>query len=131
MVEFHRKVKTIHKDGQAQYGKYATLQSVLAAITPALCDCGLFVSQQLTTTDTLLTVLRHVGGECIESETPLQVSTGKNLLHSWGGAVTYQRRYALLAILGMAAGIDDDDGQSAGIVKMPKTSVTSNDDDFL
>lgn len=33
---------------------------------------------------------------------------GKNPLHSWGASVTYSRRYALLAILGLAADVDTD-----------------------
>jgi hypothetical protein len=127
LCQFHGLVKTIHKDGQAQYGKYATLQAVLAAVTPALCESGLVVTQQATPSGTLLTVLRHVSGERIESEVPLVIGASKNALHGWGGAITYQRRYMLLAILGLAAGIEDDDGASAGGARLQQQSATNDD----
>ncbi len=58
----------------------------------------------------LVTTLRHVGGETVEGRYPLLIPTMTDP-QKFGGAVTYARRYSLLAILCCAA--DDDDAQDA------------------
>lgn len=129
LCEFQRKVETIHKLSNAQYGLYADLQTVLQAITPALCECGLVITQTLDG-ESLITVVHHISGEEIRSQMPLLLGDGRNVLHTWGGAVTYQRRYAILAILSLAAGINDDDGQSGTVAKIQKVSPTFEDELF-
>lgn len=129
LCEFQQKVKTIHKLSNAQYGLYADLQTVLEAITPALCECGLVITQ-IFDGDVLITILQHTSGEEIRSQAPLLLGDGRNTLHVWGGAVTYQRRYAILAILSLAAGINDDDGQSGTVAKIQKVSPTFEDELF-
>jgi hypothetical protein len=120
LVEFHKKVRTIHESSKAQYGTYADLSTVLAEILPKLAEQGIRLSQSFRpwgedgTSMILVTSLKHVTGEEERSELPLIAarSSKGNPLHDWGGAVTYQRRYAILSILGLAAGIPDDDGDS-------------------
>lgn len=129
LCDFHSKVSTIHKLTKAQYGLFADLQTVLSAVTPALCECGLAVTQTFNGGD-LITTLHHTSGETVTSSAPLITEGGRNPLHAWGGAVTYQRRYAILAILNLAAGIEDDDGQSATQSRVQKASPTSNDEFF-
>ena len=131
LCAFQLKAQPIHKESRAQYGLYADLQTVLATITPALAECGLAITQTFAT-DTegrplLRTTLRHTSGESETSVVPLVITEGRNPLHMWGGAVTYQRRYAILAILNMAAGIEDDDGDIAG-TKMAKPASRVTDD---
>jgi hypothetical protein len=133
MCDFHTKVETIHKLSKAQYGQYADLQTVLGVVTPALSECGLAITQTFGISEgytLLITTLRHISGELVMSEVPLIAEGGRNALHSWGGAVTYQRRYAILAILNLAAGIEDDDGDSAPSIRIQKTSPF-NSDEFL
>jgi hypothetical protein len=132
LCAFHEKVQPIHKDAKGQHSKYATLQAVLAAISPTLSECGLTISSTFTTDTTgrtlLCTHLRHKSGESISSSVPLVVEGGgRNPLHTWGGAVTYQRRYALLAILNLAAGIDDDDADSLGSVTTRSKPAAADD----
>jgi len=114
---FYSDVNTIHKDSKGNFGKYADLATVLSAVNPALAKNGLAVTQTFSVTEAgdqlLVTTLLHKSGESIVSKLPLVISKGRNPLHDWGGATTYQRRYALLAILNLAAGIEDDDGDSA------------------
>ena len=129
LCKFQADVGPIHKDAAGQHSKYATLQSVLATISPVLSKHGLVVTQTFDGGD-LITTLHHISGETVTSTVPLIADGGRNPLHSWGGAVTYQRRYAILAILSLAAGIEDDDGQSATPAKMQKASTTSKDDFF-
>jgi hypothetical protein len=117
LCAFHRDVSTIHKEAHAQYGKYADLTAVLSTVLPALSKNGLAVVQTFEpagdTEQVLVTSLLHTSGERIESKLPLVVPKGRNPLHDWGGATTYSRRYALLAILSLSAGIEDDDGNHA------------------
>ena len=116
LAKFHKAVGTIHKSSKAQYGAFASLADVLSAISAPLSDAGLAVTQTFIPTEgcTLLrTTLRHTSGETVDSDVPLITVNGRNALHDWGGAVTYQRRFSLLAALNLAAGIEDDDGDSA------------------
>ena len=116
LASFHKSVGTIHKSSRAQYGNFASLADVLSAIATPLADAGLAVTQTFIPAEgsTLLrTTLRHTSGETVESDAPLITVSGRNALHDWGGAVTYMRRFSLLAILNLAAGIEDDDGDSA------------------
>lgn len=120
LVAFHQSVGTIHENSKAQYGSYADLPAVLAEILPKLAAQGIRLSQTFHTWGEdgsgmiLRTSLKHISGEEEVSDLPLirASSSRGNPLHDWGGAVTYQRRYAILSILGLAAGISDDDGDA-------------------
>lgn len=133
LCAFQQEVAPIHKDSTGQHSKYASLQAVLAAITPALSKAGLAITQTFATDTSgrtlLRTTLRHISGESDTSVVPLVLADGRNPLHVWGGAVTYQRRYAILAILNLAAGIEDDDGDTAGSRVARPTSRAA--DDFI
>jgi len=98
---------------------YATLEGVLSVVNPVLAANGLSVNQIFDYTEDgrtiIKTCLNHVSGEdpviscALYPETP----SNKNKLHDWGGNCTYIRRYTLLAILGICAGIEDTDGNHA------------------
>ena len=115
--QFLKDVGTIHKEAKAQYGKFADLAGILSVVNPKLVKNGLSVHQTFRFTDSnqqvLITHLNHVSGECISSEVLMPINQGRNPLHDWGGAVSYCRRYSLLAILGLQAGIEEDDGDHA------------------
>jgi len=114
--QFLKDVGTIHKESKAQYGVFADLAGVLGVINPHLSKNGLSVHQTFRFTDNnqhvLVTYLNHTSGEQLTSEILMPVNQGRNSLHDFGGACTYCRRYSLLAILGLQAGIEDDDGDS-------------------
>lgn len=115
--QFLKDVGTIHKEAKAQYGKFADLAGILSVVNPKLVKNGLSVHQTFRFTDSyqqvLITHLHHVSGECLTSEVLMPINQGRNPLHDWGGAVSYCRRYSLLAILGLQAGIEEDDGDHA------------------
>lgn len=120
LAAFHQTVGTIEKSARAQYGNFADLSTVLSAITPALSKHGLALVQTFEVQDDqdiLVTALYHTSGELIDSRVRLVRVEGaggrQNPLHLWGGSVTYQRRYAALALVGLAAGMEDDDGDIA------------------
>lgn len=92
--------------------KYADLASVQAACLPALNAHGIAVMQPPVEIDGqryVKTVLAHESGEREECLVPLIVA--KNDMQGYGSAVTYARRYGLMAMAGVAP--DDDDGNAA------------------
>lgn len=92
---------------------YATLDAVWDAVRGPLTSNGLAVVQTVQPHQAswvLLTTLYHTSGQWISGITPLLLDkqTGQGL----GSAMTYSRRYALMAICGVAPA-DDDDGNAA------------------
>ena len=94
---------------------YSSLAGIIRLTTPVLAANGLAVSQTFDSTedgrDVLVTHLRHTSGEAIISHLPLRI--GKNDMQSLGSAISYARRYSLMAILNIATTHDDDDGNAA------------------
>ena len=93
--------------------KYASLAAVRDATIPILAKHGLSVTQ-LPICDNgqagCETVLMHSSGEYISNT--LMLFVDKPTAHGVGSALTYARRYALMAICGVV-GDDDDDGNAA------------------
>jgi len=122
LCAFHKEVGTIHKDARAQYGAFADLAGVLSTVQPPLAKNGLTISQTFMPSEgfdpILVTTLRHVSGESIESHLPMVVNKGRNALHDWGASCTYLRRYALLSMLCLVADVDTD----GAFVEPPKES---------
>lgn len=89
--------------------KYATLESVIDATRDALAKNELCVIQAPgVMTGNLLTMttrLMHSSGEWIEAE--YQIPLAKADPQASGSAITYARRYALMALLNVPA-VDDD-----------------------
>lgn len=68
----------------------------------------------------ILTRLVHESGEWIENELSIPAVLGKTPAQVIGSTITYGRRYARMAILGIAA--EDDDGNVASNIDGPTTS---------
>ncbi len=107
LIQFHKDVDKIEKNARANYGKFADLANVLSTVTPALLKNDLVLTQEFLQ-DSLTTTLRHVSGETIISVCDLILSEGRNKTQEWGKAVTYQRRYAIVSLLGLVADMDMD-----------------------
>ena len=107
LIQFHKDVDKIEKNARANYGKFADLANVLSTVTPALLKNDLVLVQEFDG-DKLYTVLRHISGEFISSGCNLIISEGRNKTQEWGKAVTYQRRYAIVSLLGLVADMDMD-----------------------
>ena len=112
LVSFHKTVPAIGKTANAQYGKFADLETVLSTVTPHLIKNGLVVSQTFEPSEgvdpILVTKLLHVSGAELVSRLPMIIGKGRNALHDFGGSCTYLKRYALLALLGLTADMDMD-----------------------
>ena len=115
-------IENVSKDKQGYGYKYADLASCLAALKKPLADNGLSVSQLVNQDkdgkQLLVTLLIHESGQwlksilCIESvivKNKKGEVTG-NSLQQLGAGLTYARRYALSAIVGLTQ--EDDDAQS-------------------
>ena len=131
LCKFIQQVGTIEEKDTAQYGKFADLSTVLSTVNPALAANGLAVVHTTKVVDSkniLITNLLHISGESITSEMFLPVNTGGkgNPMHQEGGAITYCRRYSLLAILGLNAGIPDNDGDFANPTIDKVTPINKN-----
>lgn len=100
--------RTVSIPNRPEYS-YATLGAVLDSVRHQLANNGLWPSQILTEKDGrpyLRTVLLHSSGQWLASEMPLIMQGQGN--QALGSAITYLRRYALCALLGVASEEDDD-----------------------
>lgn len=93
--------------------KYADLGACLEAVEDALLANGIALYQETfddTTGVTVETVLLHESGEALRCG-KLHVPAPKQDPQGYGSALTYARRYSLMAACGIAP--EDDDGNAA------------------
>ena len=91
---------------------YADLTSVWNACKKPLTDNGLAVFQTIENGGEkiyLVTTLAHVSGQWMRSYMPVMMT--KQDPQGFGSAITYSRRYALSAMVGVCP--EDDDGETA------------------
>jgi hypothetical protein len=124
------KIKGAAKDTANPFfkSKYADLASVWDACRDQLSAHGLSVIQ--TTEDspdgaTVITTLSHSSGEWIRGR--LTLKPVKNDPQGVGSAITYARRYALAAIVGVAPEDDDGEAASGRTTRTPKQTFSVND----
>jgi hypothetical protein len=101
------------KTNPAFRSKYADLSSVVDAVKPALAEHGLWFRQITHPADggvCVETVIHHSSGESLACG-PLFVPASKQDAQGFGSALTYCRRYSLMAAFGVPA--EDDDGNAA------------------
>ena len=108
-----RTASVLMKSGGTYSYSYADLADIVETVRPILAAHGLVVIQQpCQGADggmALLTMLLHTSGDTISSVMPLGPPREAQAM---GSMLTYARRYALVALLGLATE-DDADGASA------------------
>lgn len=100
--------------------KYSELSDVWKACKEPLCNEGIAVMQTVDFDEQgsfLVTTLAHSSGQWMKSFYPLLLV--KKDSQGMGAAITYARRYALQAMVGLAA-IDDDGESTVGISSREK-----------
>jgi len=117
---FQANPPTLVKDKKGQVGnqktKYADLVQVNAVVLSELNKLGVVYKTKPTLRAddpkfVLAYELKHVPSDTSESgEYPLKLSENPQQM---GSAISYARRYVLLALTGVAAEDEDDDGQTA------------------
>lgn len=109
------------KEGKRGYEyTYADLASVLSVCRKPFADNGLAIVQSPSSADGLVTVstrLIHTSGQWIGTTLSLRPTNATP--QAIGSAITYARRYSLLALAGIAP--EDDDGQDAQGGRSPHT----------
>ena len=93
--------------------KYAGLDACVEAVIDALHKHGIALLQRTHLCEsgvTVETILIHSSGETLSGGL-LHVPASKNDPQGYGSALTYARRYSLMATCGIAA--EDDDGNAA------------------
>lgn len=103
-------VTVVTKTGKSYSFAYAPLDVILAAVAPSLSKNGLVIVQMLDE-GALVTTLLHESGASLSGRVALPDTTD---IQGYGSAVTYLRRYAIQAMLGIAAEDDDDGNRAAG-----------------
>ncbi len=94
---------------------YADLAEIVKASRPCLTKNGLSVIQQILPNDDgqniLHTILCHSSGQWIESR--MRILPAKPDVQSLASYITYIRRYAYAALVGVVASNEDDDAERA------------------
>ena len=112
-----QEIEVIHKDTQGNNYTYADLPAIFKTLNPMMKTHGLGFYQAVNGTS-IKTVVFHVeSGESIESDIYIPQGVeflnkdGKKMMNDFqvlGSAITYLRRYALSAMLGLVTDKDTD-----------------------
>jgi hypothetical protein len=125
LVAFQAEVGTVAKDADNPFfkSKYADLPAVKAAAQPILAKHGLAVTQEPgylvvegKVYDTLATTVLHATGSTTST---MVLKLAKQDAQAQGSAITYARRYAFMAVLGLVADEDDDGNAASGNTRKP------------
>lgn len=128
MVEFQKAMPPVLKDAKNPHfgNKFASLGAITHAAAPVLAEIGLVVTQFPSADQdgrpTLITSVQHVSGEFMEAE--MQLVMSKADPQGQGSGLTYARRYAYCAVLGIVAD-EDDDAEKAVSRPRPKPTYAS------
>lgn len=128
LLQFQAECPAISKDGYNPHFKssYMKLDTILDTIKPILTKLGLVLSQRtkfypIEFKGSIITSITDSSdGTSIDSEIFYDISEPAQ---KQGGNITYMRRYALAALLGIAADEDIDGNDSSQQVKAPQMTT--------
>lgn len=124
IIALQSEMSAISRSKEVKAGKfsfrYAPLDSIMDAIKPLFNKNGLAVIQGIDET-TLTTRLVHSSGEWVESATFLNRDHAN--MQGFGGEVTYKRRYALSALIGLVSDDDNDAPEKKGFIHGARTGI--------
>jgi hypothetical protein len=131
LVAFRGEMPVVKRTSSGQAGsrkyKYADLATVEATAQPHLKKNKLSVTQPIDEADNgstyLKTIIRHESGE--SEQTRIRVPIEGVSPQDVGSVVTYYRRYAFSAALGIAVEGEDDDGDAGKEAKLPTARTPS------
>ena len=123
-VKKRKQVRFKTDRGETAY-KHATLGETVAIIAPHLSRFGLSTRWKVEQKDGKITVtciLTHDLGhsESVTLEAPYDASGGKNAIQAIVSAKSYLERHTLMAVTGLAAQDEDDDGKASGKAPAPE-----------
>ena len=130
LQNFQQECPSLTRSKEGYNYQYTPLEEMLSVIQPVLHQNGLILIQPPTSTcdgvSIILTRLIHVeSGQEITSELPvfLPDDMGKKPMFTYGGSLTYGRRYAVKMILGIEADMDCNTEPVEVIEKKNKPAV--------
>lgn len=124
LLVFQGKVDKIKKDSTNPFfkSKYASLSTIQDEIQLPLAEAGLCYSQHPEIGGHLTTLVIHAeSGEFFKSV--FDLNPIKSDPQSLGSAITYGKRYALVAILGLNIDDDDDGNHASGKKTEPNGEI--------
>lgn len=116
LVKVQEKLKPAPKDSTNPFfsSKYSDLSTIIETARNPLVENGFAISQAMDESDGLTaqvtTILMHKSGQWLSSTVTMKPKNADP--QGIGSAITYARRYAYAAIIGLASEADDD-GNSA------------------
>jgi hypothetical protein len=129
LVAAQADMPAVDKDGTNPHfrNQFVTLDNLIAKTRPVLNRHGLSLMQFPSVSDlgapTLTTRITHTSGESVEYVMPLFLP--KQDMQTLGSAITYARRYAWAAALGISSD-EDDDGNQATAPAADQPAVNGN-----
>ena len=130
LQKFQQECPSLTRSKEGYNYQYTPLEEMLSVIQPVLHQNGLILIQPPTSTcdgvSIILTRLIHVeSGQEITSELPIFLpdDMGNKPMFTYGGSLTYGRRYAVKMILGIEADMDCNTESVEVIEKKNKPAV--------
>ena len=118
LYKVQKEVGSISKNKQNKFykSKYFNIDELIEQLTPILQKHNLLLLQPIQD-DKQYSIIHDIDdGDSVESSLSLPINLDAQKI---GGAITYYRRYTLVALLGLQA--EDDDGNTAtGKLTQPK-----------
>mgnify|MGYP003109701612 FL=1 len=113
LLNFQKECPNLTRNKQAFNYKYTPLEVMLSVVQPILHQNGFLLTQSMGVSENeqpvVITRLLHQSGEELKSVTLLHLTDdakGSKGMHSWGGSITYARRYSIKLILGIEPDMD-------------------------
>ena len=127
LSKFQASMVNVTKEAENPYFKssYASLGNIIDTIRKPMGENGLAFAQFPIEDNRLVTLLMHTSGEYFQSV--VKMFPKDSTPQAQGSAITYMRRYALSAILGIAT--EDDDGNDASTTQKTTTVKTGKGTD--
>jgi hypothetical protein len=124
LLEFQKLGVTLKKDGINPHfrSSYVTLNQVLDKVKKPLNDMGVVIVQSVEETGLRTRIIDTEGVGTTDEVSSLVPFPPITDMQKLGGAITYARRYSLIALLGLED--EDDDGNAASGTK-PAKDVTN------
>ena len=120
LYKVQKEVGSISKNKQNNFykSKYFNIDELIEQLTPILQKHNLLLLQPIQDDKQYSIIYDIDDGDSVESSLSLPINLDAQKI---GGAITYYRRYTLVALLGLQA--EDDDGNTASGKTMPKVNA--------
>lgn len=123
MAAMQTELPSIEERGKTNNGCYATLEDIVDTVRPIMQKHGFAVSFRIQTQERgiqVTGVLMHKDGHREETSMllPADMSGNKNAVQAFGSSTSYGKRYVLSALLNITTRGQDDNGSTAGGVRL-------------